>query len=272
MVFDFVKHTKGEQGMRFNNQKVAVTGAASGIGAAIAEAFAREGADVAFLDFNQEKAQELAMMAECKYKTKCSGLFIDVSDKESVCASFHEVEKLYGGLDIFVNCAGISVIVPMLDCTEEIWDKTIDINLKGTFLCMQSAIRLMKKQNGGAIVCMSSQSGKMGAAQYQAYCASKFGVIGLVQSTALEFSKMGIRVNAVCPGVVRTPMWDKQTESYAKKRNIQPEEVMPYFESKIPMGRLGTLEDVVNATFFLASDESGYLTGQAINVAGGQIM
>ena len=119
---------------------------------------------------------------------------------------------------------------------------------------------------------MSSQSGKVGASQYQAYCASKFGIIGLVQSTAIEFAKSGIRVNAICPGVIQTPLWDMQIDNYAKKRNIKPEEVMPYFKSKIPMGRLGMLQDVVNTTFFLASDDSAYLTGQSINVAGGQIM
>jgi NAD(P)-dependent dehydrogenase (short-subunit alcohol dehydrogenase family) len=160
----------------------------------------------------------------------------------------------------------------MLECTEEIWDKTIDINLKGTFLCMQSAARIMDRQKSGSIVCMSSQSGKVGGSQYQAYCASKFGVIGLVQSAAMEFAKSGIRINAVCPGVVITPMWDKQTEAYAKKRGIKPEEVMPYFESKIPMGRIGTLEEVVSVTEFLASNDSSYLTGQSINVSGGHVM
>ncbi len=253
--------------MRFENKRVAVTGAASGIGEAIALAFAREGADVAFLDMNSEKVSELAK----KQSTDCIAVGIDVSDKVSVCAAFDEIEKRYGGLDIFVNCAGISVIVPMLECSEEIWDKTIDINLKGAFLCMQSAIPMMRER-GGSMICMSSQSGKVGASQYQAYCASKFGVIGLVQSAALEFACDGIRVNAVCPGVVITPMWEKQTESYAKKRGMSPEEVMPYFKSKIPMGRLGELDDVVKAVFFLASDESSYLTGQSINVAGGQIM
>ena len=191
---------------------------------------------------------------------------------EGVIAAFESVEKAFGGLDVFVNCAGISIIVPMLECTEEIWDKTIDINLKGTFLCMQSALKIMDKQKSGSIICMSSQSGKVGGSQYQAYCASKFGVIGIVQSAAMEFAKSGIRINAVCPGVVHTPRWDKQVDTYAKKRNITPEEVMPYFESKIPMGRIGTTEEVVNVTFFLASDDSAYLTGQSLNVCGGQVM
>ncbi len=258
--------------MRFEGKKVVVTGAASGIGEAIATGFAREGAHVAFMDLNKEAADKCALSAKEKYNTNCMGIAVDVSDKQSVTEAFDLVEKTYGGLDIFVNCAGISIIIPMLECTEEIWDKTIDINLKGTFLCMQSAVKIMDKQESGAIICMSSQSGKVGGSAYQAYCASKFGVIGIVQSAAMEFAKKGIRINAICPGVVRTPMWDKQEVSYAKKRNIKPEEVMPYFESKIPMGRIGTLEEVVGVTFFLASEDSAYLTGQSINVAGGQLM
>ena len=124
----------------------------------------------------------------------------------------------------------------------------------------------------GVILNMSSQSGKVGNSHYAAYCASKFGVIGLTQSLALEFAQSGIRVNALCPGVVFTPLWDKMLPDYAAKRNMKPEEVRPYLESKIPLGRLCTPEDVAQTAVFLASDDSSYLTGQALNLSGGSVM
>jgi len=130
----------------------------------------------------------------------------------------------------------------------------------------------MLSHQGGVIINMSSQSGKVGNSHYAAYCASKFGIIGLTQSLAVEFAAQGIRVNAICPGVVPTPMWDTQIEDYARKRGLKPEEVMSYFESKIPMGRIGTAKDVAHAALFLASDEADYITGQALNVSGGSVM
>ena len=148
----------------------------------------------------------------------------------------------------------------------------MNINLKGCYFCCQAAVTQMLKQGGGSIINISSESGKRGGAQYAAYCASKFGIIGLTQSIAQEFAKKGIRANSVCPGVVQTPMWDKQRADYARKRNIKPEEVMDYFRNKIPMGRLCSFEDLAGIIKFLASDDSAYMTGQALNATGGSTM
>ena len=258
--------------MSMTGYKAAVIGAGSGIGAAIALEYARQGADVAFMDLNIDSAEKFVQEAKVSGDTNCFACKIDVRDGSSIKEAFAEVQNKFGELDTVVYSAGVSLILPFLDCTEQEWDLTMDVNLKGMFLALQKAVPMMLKKKTGSIICLSSQSGKMGASHYQAYCASKFGVIGMVQSLALEFAANGIRVNALCPGVVLTPMWDKQVSSYARKRNLKDEEVMPYFESKIPMKRLGTLEDVTSMAVFLAGDGSSYLTGQAFNICGGQVM
>lgn len=257
--------------MKLQGMKSVVIGGGSGIGGAIGLAYAKEGADVAFLDINLEGAEEYANQAK-EYGISNFAATIDVTNKASIQQAFLEIEKKFGSLDTVVYSAGVSYILPFLECPEETWDVTMDINLKGMFLCLQTAVPMLLKKNNSSIICLSSQSGKVGASQYQAYCASKFGVIGMVQSLALEFASSGLRVNSICPGVIHTPMWDKQVETYAKKRDLKSEEVFPYFKSKIPLARLGTVDDVSNLAVFLASDDSTYITGQALNVSGGQVM
>lgn len=161
---------------------------------------------------------------------------------------------------------------PFLDCSEELWDLTIDVNLKATFLCCQVAITKMLEHGGGTILNMSSLSGKKPSSWQTIYCASKFGVQGLTQSIAKEFADKNIRVNSICPGIVHTEMWDRLKYEYAKKRDLDPEEVLPYFEKNIPMHRLVDLKDVTQAAVFLLTDCSSYLTGQSINLVGGEWM
>jgi NAD(P)-dependent dehydrogenase (short-subunit alcohol dehydrogenase family) len=146
------------------------------------------------------------------------------------------------------------------------------VNLKGAFIGCQVALRSMLARRSGVILNMSSQSGKVGASQYAAYCASKFAVIGLTQSLAVEFAAQGIRVNALCPGVVLTGLWEGQLDDYARKRQLRPAEVKPYLEGRVPMGRLCTPQDVAHTAVFLVSDEAAYITGQAINITGGSLM
>lgn len=256
--------------MRLEGKVAVVTGAGSGIGKACALRFAEEGANVVAFDLNENAAKETAEEIRALGK-KALAVKVNVADKNSVDEGAKLAKETFGGIDIWVNAAGISKIIPFLECTEEIWDLTLDVNLKGQFFCCQAAVTHMLGK-GGAIVNFSSQSGKKGTNNYQAYCASKFGVIGLTQSIAAEFARESIRCNDICPGVVRTPMWDQQTADYAKKKNIPVEEVMPRFESTIPLGRLCSLKNVTDLVMFLATDESEYMTGQSINLTGGSCM
>jgi NAD(P)-dependent dehydrogenase (short-subunit alcohol dehydrogenase family) len=250
--------------MKLKDKVAVVTGGGSGIGAEICRQFHAAGAKVVICDINKENAE--------KHEPGCLALAADVSKLEELENVAAKTEKEFGRIDIWVNCAGISYIVPFLECSEETWDKTIAVNLKGTFNGCKAAIRHMLPKKSGNIINMSSQSGKTGNSHYAAYCASKFGVIGLTQSLAVEFAPYNIRVNALCPGVVFTPMWDSMTADYAAKRNMKPEEVKPYFESKIPRRRLCEINDVAKAALFLASDNSSYITGQSLNISGGSVM
>jgi len=257
--------------MKLEDKIAVVTGAAGGIGAAICEAFAREGAIVAVTDLSIETAEATAVRIR-ETGGRAEALAFDVSDHAAVEDGAEKIETRLGPIDIWVNNAGISHITAFLDCSEKLWDSTININLKGTFNGSQAAIKRMAGRKRGVIINMASQSGKKGASHYAAYCASKFGIIGLTQSLALEFASVGIRINALCPGVVFTPLWEEMLEDYAAKRKMKPEDVRPYMERRIPLGRLCTPEDIARAAVFIASDDASYMTGQAINITGGAIM
>ena len=257
--------------MELQNKCAVVTGGGRGIGKSVALRLAAEGARVAVLDMDPANAAQTAAEINAMYPESAISVAVNVTDKAAVFQAAQNCVDAFGGLDIWVNCAGYSRIIPFLDHTEEIWDRTMDINVKGTFFCCQAAVTHMAAK-GGAIVNFSSQSGKKGTNSYAAYCASKFAIRGLTQSVAAEFAPMNIRCNCICPGVVLTPMWDAQLAGYAKKRNIAPEEVMPRFVKNTPLGRLCELDDITNLVVFLSSDRSSYMTGQSLNLTGGGCM
>ncbi len=258
-------------GARLKHKVALITGAGRGIGRAIAEVFAREGGTVAGADHDRSLldglGSSLARLGASHVELTC-----DVTHAGQVQEAVDAALAAFGTIDVLVNNAGVSYIVPFLQMSEGEWDRTIEVNLRGTYLFCRAVLPHMVSRGRGKIINMSSQSGKKGASHYAAYCASKFGIIGLTQSLALEFAPHGITVNAVCPGVVLTPMWESMLPDYARKINRRPAEVKRYLESKVPMGRLAEADEVARVVLFLASEESNYMTGQAINVTGGSVM
>lgn len=256
---------------KLTGKTIVITGAGSGMGAAMAKDFASREAKVALFDLNEETGKKVQQ--EIVKNGGCAAYYkVDVTKKAEIEEAADDVEETLGKITSWVNSAGVSRMKPFLECSEELWDLTLDVNLKATFLCCQVAVTKMLSNGGGSIVNMSSLSGKKASSWQTIYCASKFGVQGLSQSIAKEFADQNIRVNTICPGIVHTEMWDRLKYEYAKKRNLDPEEVLPYFEKNIPMHRLVDLQDVIQAAIFLLTDCSSYLTGQSVNLVGGEWM
>jgi sorbitol-6-phosphate 2-dehydrogenase len=257
------------------DEKVAiVTGAAQGLGRAIAERLAREGAEVFVADINSEGAARAAGEISAVTGVLAREVHVDVTDEDSVRAMADTVVAARGRLDIMIANAGILISGEVMEFDGADWRRVIDVDLVGYFLCAKHAARVMTETGGGVIVQINSKSGKRGSYRNSAYAAAKFGGIGLTQSLALELADHKIRVNAVCPGnLLDSPLWvDSLYEQYARRWNMTPEEVRRKYEEQVPLGRGCTYDDVCNVVVFLCSDQSSYMTGQAINVTGGQEM
>lgn len=238
-----------------------ITGGASGIGRATALAFAREGAKVAVADINYAGAAEVA--AEIvKGGGEAFPIRVDVSNGEAVRAMVTAVVDRFGRLDCAFNNAGVlGDHGPTAVCSEDNWHRVLAVNLTGVFLCMKYEIPVMLKQGGGVIVNTSSAAGLIGWGYRPAYAASKHGVTGLTLSAALEYAAAGIRINAVCPGVIATPMAAAASDAEAEARR----------SALHPMGRLGRAEEVAAAVVWLCSDEASFVTGHALAVDGGLV-
>jgi sorbitol-6-phosphate 2-dehydrogenase len=251
-----------------------VTGGAQGLGEAICQRLAREGAHVVVADLNLVSAEQVAaeIVAETGRRAIAQG--VDVTDEIQVEAVVRRTIDLFGSLDILVSNAGVLISEAVDEFAAEKWRLVMNVNLFGYFLCAKHAARVMKAQRSGVILQINSKSGKKGSYKNSAYAASKFGGIGLTQSLALELAEYGVRVNAVCPGnLLDSPLWvDSLYQQYAKKWGITESEVRQRYIDQVPMKRGCTYDDVANAVVFLASDQASYMTGQAINVTGGQEM
>ncbi len=246
-----------------------VTGGATGIGLASAHAFSKAGYNVVLTDLEQKAAQSAAdRIMGPTLATK-----LDVCDQTSINVAFKEVERVFGKVDVLHANAGVSSMKRALELTEEDWDFNFNVNAKGVFLSNQVAIRhFLRHQNKGVIVNTASLAAKVGAPLLAHYSASKFAVLGWTQSLAREHAKDGIRVNAVCPGFVKTGMQDREVKWEADLLGSTPTEVVQSYIEQTPLGRIETAEDVADVVVFLASDKARFMTGQGINVTGGVYM
>jgi NAD(P)-dependent dehydrogenase (short-subunit alcohol dehydrogenase family) len=249
----------------FSGRVALVTGAASGLGLATAKAFAKAGASVALADWNGDAAVAAAeALAAGGHKTLA--IRCDVSDDEEVQAMVQKTVAAFGRLDMAYNNAGVqNILADTADTTREDFDRVTGVNLRGIWSSMKYELQQMRQQGSGAIVNCSSIGGLVGGNQRGIYHAAKHGVLGFTKSAALEYAGLGIRINAVCPGLIWTPMVDQMVAGGQK-------EALDGMTQAVPLGRPGRPEEIADAVLWLASDASSYVTGQSISVDGGLTM
>jgi len=245
-----------------------VTGSASGIGAGIAQVLASRGAVVVVGDLDRDAAE--AMAGSLPGAGKNLGVRLDVTDRNSTGQAVDQIEQRLGPVDVLVNNAGVSDVAPFLDITDQDWDRLVNVNLRGVLVVTQRVLPSMLDRRSGRVINISSMAGKEGLPNLAHYCATKFGVIGLTQSLAKEAAPYDVTVNAVCPGVVRTPLWDDPATGIL--RQLGGEKGWQAFVDGIPLGRPQSAEDIGHACAYLASDLAANITGEALNVSGGQQM
>ena len=286
---------------RLKGKVAIVTGAGQGIGRGIALRLAQEGADVVVAEYNPETAQRTAQEIE-KLGQRALAYPIDIANVSAIREMVDAVVSHFHHVDILVNNAGVVQTKPMLDLSEEDWDRVLNVNLRGAFFCLQAVARQMIKQvpeelkatqkpadlrgikpeeapkvprptqSFGKIVNISSISGRRGRPLSAHYAASKAALISITQSAAMALAPYNINVNAVCPGIVPTPMWDEIDRDRARLFGMKPGEAMSAFIETVPLKRAGSPEDIASAVAFLCSADADYITGQALNVDGGYEM
>ena len=249
-------------------RRAVVTGGATGIGRAVAAALVREGVSVAIADLDPAAARETA----AALGADTVAVEMDVRRRASVESGFAAAVGSLGGCDILIANAGVSTMRRAVDLTDDDWDFNFDVNARGVFLSNQVAARHFLREGRGCIVNTASLAAKVGAPLLAHYSASKFAVLGWTQALARELAPAGIRVNAVCPGFVKTGMQTREIEWEAGLRGMSPDEVMADYVAQTPLGRLEQPEDVADVVVFLCSERARFMTGQGVNVTGGVYM
>lgn len=254
-------------------QVAIVVGGGQSLGEALSLRLGKEGYRVVVGDLNGDNAKKVAEQITKNYGVDALGIQVDATKAEAVSEFVQQVVTSFGRIDLLVYNAGAAKSTKITDFALEDWDHILAVNLTGYFLCAREVSKVMIEQGHGNIIQINSKSGKVGSKHNAAYSASKFGGVGLTQSLALDLAEHGIRVNAIMPGnLLKSPMFQSLIPAYAKKLNIAEEDVEQVYIDKVPLKRGCTYEDVANAVVFYASDQASYMTGQAINVTGGQVM
>jgi len=250
-----------------------VAGGAQNLGAHLAKRLGEEGYNVAVLDKQGDQAQRVANEITELHPVGSAGYAVDVTNEEAVNEAMQDVNQQFGSIDLLVYNAGVARSTKITDFPLSDWALSLDVNLTGYFLCAKHASKYMIKQQSGSIIQINSKSGKVGSKHNAGYSASKFGGVGLTQSLALDLAEHNVRVNSIMPGnLLHSPMFQSLIPSYAKKLGVDESEVEQIYIDKVPLKRGCSYDDVANAVIFYASDAASYMTGQSINVTGGQVM
>lgn len=258
--------------MEFTGKTCVVTGAAGGIGFAVCEEYAKNGANVALIDINMDALEAKAKKLEDDYGINTISLVVDLASVSEIREAAAKIEEKFGAIHALANCAGVSIYGDPLTYTEEDWDKSLDTNLKGAFFLTQAVANNMVK-NGvkGKIVSIASQAGVVGEPNGHAYGASKAGICMITQTLAIDLAQYGICVSAIAPGITKTGMIEKYLTEEAPRQGMTKEEFEAFRCAEIPLKRFAEPYEVAGLIYFLSSDKANYLTGSTYNITGGNV-